>query len=116
MRLSKTNVILIGIVPIIFGLFIVYNYFVSIDILYKQGLTVYRTYDQLYVIGIAGFLGMSAYWSILVYYIYMVQENELLIQNNFNDLAGSGTKHLENAKNLIGKVLDDIKKSEKLKM
>lgn len=116
MRLSKTNILLIGIVPIIFGLFIVYNYFVSIDILLPLGLTVYRIHDQLVVIGIAGFLGLSVYWSILVYYIYMVQENELLIQDNFNQLAGSGTKHLENAKNLIGKVLDDIKKSEKLKM
>lgn len=116
MRLSKTNILLIGIVPIIFGLIIVYNYFVSIDKLFPLGLTVYRVHDQLVVIGIAGFLGLSVYWSILVYYIYMMQENEILIQNNFNDLAGSGTKHLENAKKLIGKVLDDIKTSEKLKM
>lgn len=116
MRLSKINILLIGIVPIIFGLFIVYNYFVSIDILYKQGLTVYRVHDQLVIIGIAGFLGLSIYWSILVYYIYNIQENELLIQDNFNQLAGSGTKHLENAKNLIEQVLDDIKTSEKLKL
>ncbi len=116
MRLSKTNIFLIGIVPIIFGLIIVYNYFVSIDILLPLGLTVYQVHDQLVVIGIAGFLGLSVYWSILVYYIYMIQENELLIQDNFNQLAGSGTRHLENAKNLIGQVLDDIKTSEKLKM
>ncbi len=61
------------------------------------------------------FLGASVYWGILVYYIYMLQENEVLIQDNFNELAGSGTKHLENAKTLIGQVLDDIKTSEKLK-
>ncbi len=116
MRLSKTNIFLIGIVPIIFGLIITYNYFVSIDILYPGGMTVAKVHDQLVVIGIAGFLGMAAYWSILVYYIYMIQENELLIQDNFNQLAGSGTRHLENAKKLIEQVLDDIRTSEKLKM
>jgi hypothetical protein len=115
MRLSKTNVILIGIVPIIFGLIILFNYFISINKLDPLGLTVAKVYPQLAVIGIAGFLGLSIYWSILVYYIYMIQENELLIQDNFNQLAGSGTRHLENAKNLIGQVLDDIKTSEKLK-
>ncbi len=116
MRLSKTNILIIGIVPIIFGLIIIYNYFISLDILYKHGLTIYHAYKQLVVIGIAGFLGMSVYWSILIYYIYMIQENEILIQNNFDNLAGSGTKHLENAKSLIGKVLDDIKAREKLKI
>ncbi|MDP3104935.1 MAG: hypothetical protein Q8M95_10065 [Candidatus Methanoperedens sp.] len=116
MRLSKTNILLIGIVPIIFGLIIVYNYFVSIDKLLPLGLTVSKVHDQLVVMGIAGFLGLSIYWSILVYYIYNIQENELLIQDNFNELAGSGTKHLENAKGLIEQVLDDIKTSDKLKL
>ncbi len=116
MRLSKINILLIGIVPIIFGLIIVFNYFVSIDKLLPLGLTVSKVHDQLVVIGIAGFLGLSIYWSILVYYIYNIQENELLIQDNFNELAGSGTKHLENAKNLIEQVLDDIKTSDKLKL
>ncbi len=116
MRLSKTNIFLIGIVPIIFGLIIVNNYFISIDKLYPLGMTVSKVHDQLVVIGIAGFLGLSIYWSILVYYIYMIQENELLIQDNFNQLAGSGTRHLENAHKLIGQVLDDIRTSEKLKL
>jgi hypothetical protein len=107
---------LTGIVPIIFGLIIIYNYFVSIDKLLPGGMTVSKVHDQLVVMGIAGFLGLSIYWSILVYYIYNIQENEILIQNNFNQLAGSGTKHLENARNLIGQVLDDIKTSEKLKL
>ncbi|MBU4340102.1 MAG: hypothetical protein KKD46_04190 [Euryarchaeota archaeon] len=95
---------------------IVYNYFISIDKLLPLGLTVSKVHDQLVVIGIAGFLGLSIYWSILVYYIYNIQENELLIQDNFNQLAGSGTKHLENAKGLIEQVLDDIRTSEKLKL
>ena len=116
MRLSKTNIILIGIVPILFGLIIFYNYFVSIDKLFPLGLTVAKVHDQLVVIGIAGFLGLSIYWSILVYYIFMIQENEIIIRDNFSQLAGSGTRHLENARNLIGQVLDDIKTSEKLKL
>ncbi len=115
MRLSKTNLLIIGIVPIIFGLVITYNFFISIDKLYPLGLTVFRVHDQLVAIGGAVFLGAAVYWGILVYYIYMVQENEVIIQDNFNKLAGSGTKHLENAKTLINKVLDDIKTSEKLK-
>ncbi len=116
MRLSKINILLIGIVPIIFGLIIVFNYFVSIDKLDPLGLTVAKVHDQLVVIGIAGFLGLSIYWSILIYYIFMIQENEILIRDNFNHLAGSGTRHLENARNLIGQVLDDIKTSDKLKL
>ncbi len=115
MRLSKTNLIIIGIVPMVFGLTIIYNYFVSIDKLYPLGLTAYLVHDQLVVIGVAAFLGASVYWSILVYYIYLLQENEVLIQDNFNKLAGSGTKHLENARTLINQVLQDIKTTEKLK-
>ncbi len=115
MRLSKRNLLIIGIVPILFGLIIIYNYYVSIDKLYSLGLTAYLVHDQLVAIGAAVFLGASVYWGILVYYIYMMQENEVLIQDNFNKLAGSGTKHLQNAKTLINKVLEDIKTSEKLK-
>ncbi len=116
MRLSKINILLIGIVPIIFGMIIVYFYFDSINVLFPRGLTVAKVHDQLVVIGIAGFLGLCIYWSILIYYIFMIQENEIIIRDNFSQLAGSGTKHLENARNLIGQVLDDIKTSEKLKL
>ncbi len=115
MRLSKTNLFLIGIVPIIFGIVILINFFSSIDTLLPVG-AVSMVHEQLVVIGIAGFLGLTIYWSILAYYIYNIQESELLIQDNFNQLAGSGTRHLENARNLIGQVLDDIKTSEKLKL
>jgi hypothetical protein len=116
MRLNKRNLFIIGTVPIIFGLIIIYNYYVSIDKLYSRGLSAFLLHDQLVAIGAAVFLGASVYWGILVYYIYMVQENEVIIQDNFNKLAGSGTKHLQNAKTLINKVLEDIKTSEKLKI
>lgn len=112
MRLSKNNLLIIGIVPIILALIIIYNFWTAIQTLLPLGMTTYLIYDQLVVIGAAVFLGASVYWGILVYYIYLIQENEVLIQDNFTQLAGSGTAHLENAKKLIGKVLEDIKATE----
>lgn len=112
MRLSKNNLLIIWIVPIFLGLIIIYNFWTAINELYPMGKTTYLIFDQLVVIGAAVFLGTSIYWSILIYYIYLLQENEVLIQNNFTQLAGSGTLHLENAKKLINKVLEDIKASE----
>jgi len=115
MRLSKNNLALIGIVPIIFGIIIFYNFFRAIGILRPGGMTTYMIYYQLVFIGIAMFLGAAIYWGIIVYYIYLMQENEIVIQDNFVQLAGSGTVHLENAKKLIGKVLEDIKVPERIK-
>lgn len=115
MRLSKNNLVILGIVPIIFGIIIMYNFFSAIGILKPGGMTTYMIYYQLVVIGIAMFLGATIYWGIIVYYIYLLQENEVVIQDNFVQLAGSGTAHLENAKKLISKVLDDIKVTERLK-
>ena len=115
MRLSKNNLLIIGIVPIILGLVIGYNFFKAIEMLKPGGMTTYLIYDQLVVIGAAIFLGAVVYWGILVYYIHLIQENEVSIQDNFTQLAGSGTTHLENAKKLMGKVLDDIKTAERLK-
>ncbi len=115
MRLSKTNILIIGIVPIIFGLIIAYNFWVSIEILNPLGKSTHLLYNQLVFIGAAVFLGAFIYWGILIYYISMLQKNETLIQKNFDQLAGSGTQHLENAKKLISKVLADIKTNEKLR-
>lgn len=115
MRLSKNNLLLIGIVPIILALVIGFNFFDAIGILKPGGMTTFLIYDQLVIIGAAIFIGGSIYWGILVYYIHLMQENEVDIQDNFTQLAGSGTAHLENARKLIGKVLDDIKVAERLK-
>jgi len=112
MRLSKNNLIILAIVPIIIGLVIMYNGWIAVQTLFPLGMTTYLIYDQLVVIGAAVFLGSSVYWGILIYYIFMIQENEVLIQDNFTQLAGSGTAHLENAKKLINKVLEDIKATE----
>ncbi len=112
MRLNKNSLLLIWIVPIIFGVIIMYNFWIAITALYPLGKTTYMIYNQLVAMGAAIFLGVSVYWSILIYYIYLLQENEVVIQNNFTKLAGSGTSHLESAKKLIHDVLDDIKAGE----
>jgi hypothetical protein len=115
MRLSKNNLILIAIVPIILGLIIIYNFWISITKLYTLHMTTYLIFNQMVVIGAAVFLGGSIYWGVLIYYIYLLQENEVFIQDNLTKLAGSGTEHLENAKKLISKVLEDIKEGERSK-
>ncbi len=112
MRLSKNNLLTIWIVPIILGLIIIFNFWTAIAELYPRGMTAYLIYNQLVAIGIAAFLGAAIYWSILIYYIYLLQENEVAIQNNLTQIASSGTQHLGNAKRLIRKVLEDIKASE----
>ncbi|MCE8423404.1 MAG: hypothetical protein J5U16_05680 [Candidatus Methanoperedens sp.] len=112
MRLSKDNLLIIWIAPIFIGLVIMYNFWTAITKLYPLGMTTYLVFNQLVMIGIAVFLGASIYWSILVYYIYLMQENEELVQDHFSKLAGSGTLHLQNAKGLISKLLADIKSGE----
>ena len=112
MRLTKNNLLIIWIVPIILGLLIIYNFWIAIGKLYPLGMTTYLIFNQLIIIGAAVFFGISIYWSILIYYVYLLQENEVLVQSNFTTLATSGTQHLENAKKLIGQVLKDIKSSE----
>ena len=114
MRLSRNNLLIIWIIPVILGLIIIYNFWTAISTLYPLGQKTYLIFDQLIAIGAAMFLGISIYWSILIYYIYLLQKSEITIQRNFTRLAGSGTAHLENAKKLIGNVLEDIKASEEM--
>lgn len=112
MRLSKNNLLIIWVVPVVLGIVIMYNFWVSVAKLYPLGMTTFLVFNQIVVIGAALFLGGGVYWSALVYYIYLIQENEVLIQDNFTKLAGSGTQHLENAEKLISQVLEDIRATE----
>ena len=112
MRLTKNNLLIIGIIPIVLGLIIFYNFISAIDILRPGGMTTAMIYYQLFAISGAMFIGASIYWGILVFYVYQLQENEVFIQDNFTQLAGSGTAHLQNAKTLISKVLDGIKSTD----
>ncbi len=112
MRLSKNNLLVIGIIPIVIGLIIFYNFISAINILQPGGKTAAMVYYQLLGIATAMLVGAVVYWVILVYYIFLIQENEVFIQDNFTQLAGSGTAHLQNAKKLITQVLQDIKSTE----
>lgn len=112
MRLSKNNLILIWMIPVILGIVIMYNFWYAISALETRGMTTHLIFNQVAIIGIAVFLGLVLYWSIVIYYIHLMQENEIKIQDNFTELAGSGTSHLSNAKRLIGKVLEDLKTNE----
>lgn len=112
MRLSKNNLLLLGILPIALCLIIFYNFVSAINILRPGGMTTAMIYYQLIGIASAMFLGAVVYWGILVYYIYLIQQNEIILQDNFTLLAGSGTAHLQNAKKLISKVLEDIKSTD----
>lgn len=116
MRLSKNNLLIIGIVPIIFGLIMIYNFGFAIQTMAGStpplGNSVRLIFWPLVIIGGAVFIGGVIYWCILVYYIYLMQKSEVVIQDNFTQLAGSGTAHLESAKKLIAKVLEDIKTVE----
>lgn len=112
MRLSKNNLLLLGILPIALCLIIFYNFISAINILRPGGMTTAMIYYQLIGIASAMFLGAVVYWGILVYYIYLIQQNEIILQDNFTQLAGSGTAHLQNAKKLISKVLEDIKSTD----
>jgi len=112
MRLSKNNLLVVGIIPIIIGLIIFYILIEAINILQPGGMTTAMVYYQLLGIATAMLVGAVVYWVILVYYIYLIQENEVFIQDNFTQLAGSGTAHLQNAKELISQVLQDIKSTE----
>jgi hypothetical protein len=112
MRLTKNKLLILGIIPIFLGLFIIYFFISAIDELRPGGKTTSMIYYQLLAISGAMFIGASIYWGILVYYVYLLQENEVFIQDNFTQLAGSGTAHLKNAKTLISKVLDEIKSTD----
>jgi len=112
MRLTKNKLLIIGIIPIILGLIIFFNFIYAIDALRPGGMTTAMVYYQLLAISGAMFIGASIYWGILVYYVYLLQENEVFIQDNFTQLAGSGTAHLKNAKTLISKVLDEIRSTD----
>lgn len=112
MRLSKNNLLILGVIPIVLCLIIFYNFIAAIDILRPGGMTTAMVYYQLLGIGVAMLLGSIVYWGILIYYIYLIQKNEVIIQDNFTQLAGSGAAHLQNAKKLISDVLKNVKSAD----
>ncbi len=96
MRLSKQSLILAIIVPLVFGLIIIWNFMSAINTLVKavpDGSTAI-IYDQLVYIGIFSFLALAVYWCVMVYLIHLLQENLAILDANLDKAANIGAKHL----------------------
>jgi len=114
MRLSKQSLIMAIIVPLIFGLIIVWNFMSAINTLVEAvplGSTA-KIYDQLVYIGIFSFLGLAVYWCVMVYLIHLLQENLATLDANLDKAADIGAKHLSESKNLLNQVISILKRYE----
>lgn len=112
MRLSKQSLFLATIVPLIFGLIIILNFMDAIDKLYGLQGSTYLIYNQLVYIGIFSFLALGVYWCVMVYLIYLLQENLLILDSNLDKAADIGAKHLSDSKNLLNQVISILKRYE----
>jgi hypothetical protein len=112
MRLSKQSLILATIVPLVFGLIIIWNFMSAIDKLYDLQGSTFIIYSQLVYIGIFSFLALAVYWCIMVYLIYLLQENLLILDSNLDKAADIGAKHLSESKNLLNQVISILKRYE----
>jgi hypothetical protein len=113
MRLSKQNLIIATLVPLIFGLFILYNYIDAKNILVNNGVqSAALIQDQLLWIGIVGFLTLAVYWCVMMYLIYLLQENLQILDANLGKAADIGAKHLSESKNLLNQVISILKRYE----
>jgi uncharacterized membrane protein len=112
MKLSKQSLILATIVPLIFGVIILLNFKEAIDILDPLGGSTNLIYDQLIVIGIFAFLALSVYWCIMMYLIYLLQENLIRLDSNLDKAADIGAKHLSESKSLLNQIISILKRYE----
>ena len=112
MRLSKQSLILAIIVPLIFGLIIIWNFMSAINTLKPLGQSTALIYDQLFFIGIFSFLALAVYWCVMVYLIYLLQENLAILDSNLDKAADIGAKHLSESKNLLNQVISILKRYE----
>ena len=112
MKLSKQSLILATIVPLMFGVIILYNFMGAINILQPLGQSTAMIYDQLVVIGIFSFLAFAVYWCIMMYLIYLLQENLLVLDENLDKAADIGAKHLSDSKKLLNQVISILKRYE----
>ncbi len=112
MKLSKQSLILATIVPLIFGAIILYNFMDAINILQPLGQSTAMIYNQLLIMGITGFLALAVYWCVMMYLIYLLQENLLVLDSNLDKAADIGAKHLSESKNLLNQVISILKRYE----
>ncbi len=112
MKLSKQSLILATIVPLVFGVVILYNFMGAINILQPLDRSTALIYDQLVVIGIVSFLALAVYWCVMMYLIYLLQQNLLVLDANLDRAADIGAKHLSDYKNLLNQVISILKRYE----
>ncbi len=112
MKLSKQSLILATIVPLIFGVIILYKFMEAINILDPLDKSTHLIYSQLVIIGVFSFLALSVYWCVMMYLIYLLQENLLLLDSNLDKAADIGAKHLSESKNLLNQVINILKRYE----
>ncbi len=112
MKLSKQVLILAAVVPLIFGV-IIFAYFISaINTLEPLDQSTHLIYTQLWYISTFSFLALAVYWCVMMYLIYMLQENLSLLDANLDKAADIGAKHLTESKNLLNQVISILKRFE----
>ncbi|HEY9246044.1 MAG TPA: hypothetical protein VIO11_04275 [Candidatus Methanoperedens sp.] len=112
MKLSKQSLIIATIVPLIFGIIILFNFISAIDTLQPLGQSTALIYSQLWYMGILAFLALAMYWCVMMYLIYLLQENLLVLDTNLEKAADIGAKHLSESKNLLNQVISILKRYE----
>lgn len=112
MRLSKQNLILATIVPLIFGIIILSSFMSAINTLQPLGQSTALIYSQLVVIGVFAFLAFAVYWCVMMYLIYLLQENLVILDSNLDKAADIGARHLTESKNLLNQVIAILRRYE----
>jgi hypothetical protein len=112
MRLSKQSLIIATIVPLIFGVVIISNYIDALNILQPLGQSTFLIYNQAVIIGVFSFLALAVYWCVMMYLIYLLQENLIILDANLDKAADIGAKHLTESKNLLNQVIAILKRYE----
>ncbi len=112
MKLSKHSLILATIVPLLFGIVILYNFIAAINILQPLDRSTTLVYDQLVVIGVFSLLAFAVYWCVMMYLIHLLQQNLLILDANLDKAADIGARHLSDSKNLLNQVISILKKYE----
>lgn len=84
----------------------------AINILQPLGQSTAMIYNQLLIMGITGFLALAVYWCVMMYLIYLLQENLLVLDSNLDKAADIGAKHLSESKNLLNQVISILKRYE----
>ena len=112
MRLSKQSLVLATIIPLVFGIIILWKFIEAINILDPLGQSTHKIYYQLVNIGIFSFLALAVYWGVMVYLIYLLQENLSTLDSNLDKAADIGAKHLSESKNLLNQVIGILKRYE----